>query len=186
MVAIVTFWWGWSDEQKARMEVERPRIAMSLTGSDGVLANLTSSSWPPAWRIGGEQFGDAPFTVGAIFEDVVGGVAALRASAEAHYAKIHVRLFEAPDADHDPLLHLRPSTPPVPRFDLVVSDVGSDRSGLVAALFETLKLYEGDARRKLSELPAILALALVEPRAQTIATELRKTGATIVLQRNDG
>lgn len=84
------------------------------------------------------------------------------------------------------MLHLRPSAPPVPRFDLIVSDVGSDRSGLVAALFDTLKLYEGDARKKLSELPATLALSLVEPRAQAIATELRKTGATIVLQRNDG
>ena len=111
IVAIATFWWGWTEEAKARMEEQRPRLVAALTADDGILTKGTRSPWPSAWQAGGDQFGEAPLTVGAMFQDVIDGVSVLHAAAEAHGAKMLVRLHEALDEEHDPLAHLRPSQP---------------------------------------------------------------------------
>ena len=111
IVAIATFWWGWTEEAKAKRDEQCPRLVAALTADDGILAKGTRNSWPSAWQVGGDQFGEAPLTVGAMFQDLVDGVSALHAAAEAHGAKMLVRLYEAPDEQHDPLAYLRPSKP---------------------------------------------------------------------------
>ena len=141
--------------------------------------------WPAAWRAGGRE---EPLIVGIVFDDLIDGVSALNAVAGKHGARLHVRLYEAPDERHDPFAHLRPSSPPpaVPRFDIVVSDAGNHRPALVNAIFEALGLQEWDVRKQLMEFPVTLARSLPAPRAEAAATALRLAGATVDLVRNDG
>jgi hypothetical protein len=116
MVAICAFWWGWTTEAKATQGAELPGLIAALTGAAGPLT-LAHGPFPPAWRTSGGKFGDAPFTLGAIFRDLVEGIDAVRTVADAHGATVHVRLFEALDREHDPLAYLRPNTPPTPGAD---------------------------------------------------------------------
>jgi hypothetical protein len=107
IVAIATFWWGWSKEDRARMEIERPRLVAALTAAEGALARVAPKSWPAAWQAGGERFDEAPLTVGAIFADLIDGVSALGEAARQHHARMLLRVYEAPAGAHDPLAHLR-------------------------------------------------------------------------------
>jgi hypothetical protein len=188
IVAVATFWWGWTKEQQSRMEVERPRLIAALTAADGVLGNTSPGAWPAAWRSGDGGFGDAPLTVGAIFADIIDGVTALHDLASRHGAEMRVRLHEAPDDIHDPLAHLRPSrpAPAEPRFDLVVTDAGEHRRAVTTALFDAMGLFEGDADRRLAVLPSAVVRGLSAARADAVAAALRQAGATVDLVRNDG
>ena len=169
------------------MQAQLPGFVAALTSADGILASTSPPLWPAAWRAG-ESFGEGPLTVGAVFADLLEGVSALQAAADQHGARMYVRLHEAPDDEHDPLAYLRPSTPPptAPRFDVVLTDAGDNRPTVVAALFETLGLYEGDARKQLMTLPCTLARAVSMNRAEAAAASLRRAGAAVDLVRNDG
>jgi hypothetical protein len=188
IVAIASFWWGRSKEQRAQAEVEIPRLLAKLTAGDGLLATLPAGSWPAAWRTGGADVDQPPLTVGVVFEDLIAGASALQAAGEAHGARMHIRLSEAPDAAHDPLAYLRPSSPPpaVPRFDVVVTNTGDHRPALTSAILKPLGLQEWDVRRRLMELPCTLARGLPGPRAEAAVAALRRAGATVELVRNDG
>jgi hypothetical protein len=188
IVAVATFWWGWTAEAKAKGDEQCPRLVAALTADDGILANGSPSPWPSAWQVGGDQFGESPLTVGAIFDDVVDGVAALHSAGGAHGAKMLVRLYEAPDQQHDPLAHLRPSrpAPSVARFDVVVTHAGDNRAVLVTAICNSLGGYERDWRERLMAPPLTVGRSLPEPSAEAIAGILRKAGATVDVIRNDG
>lgn len=54
----------------------------------------------------GKDWLDAPLVIGAVFDDLVEGVAAIAAMAQAHEASHRVKIFEALDLA-DPLSHLR-------------------------------------------------------------------------------
>lgn len=187
IVALATFWWGWT-EAKAKREEQCSRLVAALTADDGPLAKGAPSSWPSAWQVGGDPFGEAPLTVGAIFDDVIEGVAALHSAGEAHGAKMKVRLYEAPDEPHDPLAHLRPSRPAprVARFDVVVIHPGDNRAVLVTALCDALGGYEQDWHERLMHPPLTVGRSLSAPRAEAVAASLRGAGAIVDLSRNDG
>lgn len=68
IVAVATFWWGWTEQAKATRDEQCPRLLAALTAEDGVLAKASGGAWPPAWRLGGDPFGEAPLTVGALFD----------------------------------------------------------------------------------------------------------------------
>lgn len=187
IVTEVDFYWGWTDEQRAKMAAELPRLVMELTRPDGFLATGAPAMWPAAWRTG-DGLHHAPFTVGVLFPDLLAGVSALRSAGEGHGASMRVRLREAPDDLHDPLAHLRPSSPPpeVPRFDVVLVDTGGHRPSVVTALAESLGLCEGPIRHLLLKLPATVAQSLTAPRAEAVAGRVRRAGAVVELMRNDG
>jgi hypothetical protein len=181
MVTIATFWWGWTKEQRARMEIEQPRLVAALTAPDGVLATTTAGTWPPAWRVGGMGF-DAPLTVGIVFRDLIHGVSALQAAADLHGAHMNVRLSEAPDNHHDPFAHLRPSSPAplVPRFDVVVTDIGPNWRAVERTFSEVFDAGRWGHQEEL------IVRGLPAPRAEATAALLRRDGATVDLVRNDG
>jgi hypothetical protein len=181
MVTIATFWWEWTKEQRARMEIEQPRLVAALTGPDGVLATTTTGMWPPAWRGGGTGF-EAPLTVGIVFRDLIHGVSALQAAADLHGAHMNVRLSEAPDNHHDPFAHLRPSSPPplVPRFDVVIADVGPNWRAVERTFSEVFGAGRWGHQEEL------IVRGLPAPRAEATAALLRRDGATVNLVRNDG
>jgi len=185
IVTIASFWWGWRKEQLAQMEVELPRLVTTLTAPDGLLMQDPPTRWPAAWRAGGRE---EPLIAGVIFEDLIEGVSALNAVAGKHGARMHLRLYEASDEDHDPFAHLRPSSPPpaVPRFDIVVSNAGDHHAAVVDAICETLGLQEWNVREQLMDLPVTLARSLPKQRAEAAAAEIRRTGAAVDIVRNDG
>ncbi len=125
IVTTATVGWGWKKEQRAQGEIQLPLLLAALTGSDGFLMHATSTTWPAAWSIGDHG---PTLTVGIVFEDLIDGVSALSEIVRRHGGYIQVRLNEAPGEEHDPLAHMRPSAPPVPRFDLEVTEAGDDRS----------------------------------------------------------
>jgi hypothetical protein len=185
IVVIAKFYWGWSKEQRAVQDIELPRLLAALTGADGTLTASNLRDVPSAWRAGGDRFDEAPLTVGVVFDDLVAGVAALRGKANAHAAQLELRLAEA-QSDNDPLIHLRPSSPAVPRFDVVITNLGENQSTLVKALADATGRYEHDARDLLRRAaPIPVARALIESRARTIADGLAGAGATTELRRND-
>ena len=132
------------------------------------------------------QFEEAPLTIGAVFDDLITGVEALRQVSEAHGAKLIVRLQEIESEDHDPSLHQRPSRPAVPRFDVELQAAGPDPHAVVVAMFDAVGLDEEEGTRRLGELPCTLARSLVASRAHAIAELLTRAGATVGLLRNDG
>ena len=185
IVTIATFWWGWTKEERAQGQIELPRLLEALTMPDELLAQSMATTWPTAWRAG--DYGPM-LTVGIVFANLIDGVSELNEIARRHGAQIQVRLYEAQSEDQDPLSHLRPSSPPpaVPRFDLVVTGAGDNRSRFVAMVSEALGLQEWDLRKQLLKLPCTLARSLPAPRAEGAAALLRRTGAVIELVRNDG
>ncbi len=185
MVVTARFYWGWTQEQRATQTAELPGLLADLTGPDGPLTASNRRDIPSAWREGGDRFGEAPLTVGVVFDDLVEGISRLRARAEAHAAKIELRLAEA-ESETDPLVHLRPSTPSIARFDVVVVELGEDRAALVSALTQATGYYESEARQRLQQRPPItVARAQLETHARSLATALESAGARIEVQRND-
>jgi len=183
IVTIATLWWD--KEQRARGEADLPSVVEAFAAPDEPLTQHMATTWPTAWRVG--SYGPM-LTAGIVFADLVEGVSALNEIARRHGARIHVRLHEAPSETHDPLSHMRPSSPPpaVPRFDLVVTGAGDNRPRFIALVAEALGLQEWDLRKRLLELPCTLARSLTEPRAEGAAALLRRAGAVIELVRNDG
>src|SRR5262249_34943619 len=159
IVTMASFRWGWSRELRAETEVELSRLGATLTAPDGLLMQGHRTGWPAAWRAGGRE---VPLIVGVIFDDLIEGVSALNAVAARYGARMHVRLYEAPDEEYDPFAHLRPSSPPppVPRFDVVISDAGNHRPAVVDAVCETLGLPEWDVRERLMDVPQVLVRSL--------------------------
>jgi hypothetical protein len=187
LIVIATFWWGWSRNDRAKMEIERPKLVTALTAADSVLAQVQPTDWPAAWRVARERFDDPPLTVGVIFPELIDGVSRLRAAAEQHGAQLQIRVHELPAVEHDPFAYLRPSSPApvVPRFDVVVTAC-EDSLQVAAAIVEAFGLYQHDARQRLVDLPCMLARSIPQPRAEAAAARLRTAGATIDLVRNDG
>jgi hypothetical protein len=185
IVTIATIWWGWAKEQRAQGEAELPRLVEALAAPDELLAQFQAATWPTAWRVDGHG---PMLTAGIVFANLIDGVAALSEIARRHGARIYLRLHEAPSDKHDPLSHLRPSSPPpaVPRFDLVVTGAGDNRPRFIALVSEALGLQEWDLRKELLELPCTLARSLSASRAEGAAALLRRAGAVIELVRNDG
>ena len=183
IVVIATLWWGWAKEQRAQGESELPRLLTALTAADGLLMQGPLTRWPAAWRR--EDHGPM-LTVGVVFDDLIEGVRSLNEIVGKHGAKLYLHLKEAASDAHDPLAHMRPSSPAVPRFDLVVIQAGDNQSRFVTMVCEALGLQEWQVRKQLLELPCTLARCLPALRAEGAAALLRRGGATIELVRNDG
>lgn len=185
IVVTASFYWGWEKEKKATQAVELPKLIADLTQPGGLAVQSNERDIPAAWRSGGDRFGEAPLVVGIVFDDLIAGVAALRAQADAHAAHLALRLAEAP-SEEDPLVHLRPSSPVVPRFDVVLTDVGTQQAALTQALMESTGQYQDAARSLLrGETPIRVVRARIEEEARRIADALTQAGATIDLCRND-
>lgn len=113
------------------MEVELPRLVAAVTSGD-IQAKCGEREWPLAWKTGDSAFGEAPLRVGACFEELIDGVASLQALATAHGATMWLWLCEAPAGHIDPFIELRPSTPALERFDVVVERLGTNLPALAS------------------------------------------------------
>jgi ribosomal protein L7/L12 len=183
IVVTAHVYWGWTKEGRALEDAELPKLLDELTRPGGLLAQSNQEEIPSAWRAG-ERNG-LPLTLGIVFDDLVAGIAALRTRVEAHSGKLELRLAEA--LSEDPLAHLRPSSPVIPRFDVVITDAGKDRAGLTRVVTEATGLYEWRASRLLeSAVPITIARARFEGQAREIAGTLERAGAGVELRRNDG
>lgn len=184
LTVLAGFWWPWTDEGRALKATEPPRIVARLTARGGVLEQQNHLDCPPVWRVS-DAFDSPPLEVAAIFDDLLGGVAGLRAAAEAHGATLDVRLSEAPDVE-DPLRHLRPSSPLVARFDVVLIEGAPDSVALRRALSGNTSTYETRVDELLNETrPTIAARALVEPRARELAAALEHAGARVEVRESE-
>ncbi len=186
LVVTATFYWGWTPEAQARQQAELPRLLDALTSDAGPLVRLNRLGCPAAWRAGSDKFAEAPLTVSVIFDQLVEGVTALRELAQAHGATMELRLAEAAGVD-DPLAAMRPSTPVVPRFDVVIVDTGDNRPRLVAALAGLTDESESMAReRLLAPVPVVATRGAFERTARACLAALEAAGARVDLRRNDG
>ena len=185
IVVKVELWWGWTDAEKARQTAELPALIAKLTAPDGPLAPPFTRDWPAAWRTGGDDWGEAPFTVGAVFVEPIDSIAALRDPATSAGAMMLVRLHEADDETSDPLAKLRPSRPDVARFELILTAL-FDRDRTVDCIAKRLHLDWHVAAELLETLPSTFARGLSDADAESLAEALRAAGATVHVARNDG
>ena len=103
LVVHVELYWPWQlpeNERKARAAAAEAVV----TAVDSPLRPLVEGGQLACAR--GRDWHDVPLVIGAVFQDLVTGVAAAAALAKAHGAEHHVKIFEALDPG-DPLSHLR-------------------------------------------------------------------------------
>ncbi len=185
IVVTAEFRWGWREADKARQQLELPRLIAALTAADGPLSQQFTDGWPAAWRTAGTDWQDAPFTVGAVFKDLVASVGAVRDIATACGAQLMLRLHEADDETSDPLARLRPSTPAVARFELILT-AASDPDAAADCIAERLHLDWQVAHDLVAALPRTIARGLADADAESTAQALRAVGATVHVARRDG
>jgi hypothetical protein len=185
IAVVAALYWGWSREERAREATELPHLIAALTAPDGPLAVGVSAELPPAWRTSDGGFGDAPLTIGVVFDDLIAGVERLRKVADDHGARLSVRLHELASESHDPFGHLRPSTPAAPRFDVELHAAGPNPEAVIVAMFDTFGLFRTAAAKRLAGAPCTLGRALVEGRAEAAVAALARAGADVRMVRND-
>jgi ribosomal protein L7/L12 len=173
-----------------RDEIDRParvqELVDTLCADDGALVASRVAFQAPAWqgttaeRLPG--FGEADLVVGAVFEELVAGFAAVAAGAAAVGATVRVRVAEAhSDRDVDALAFLRPCVPTTSRtlVDVVLEDTGPARTGLAKHVAEIRGVGVGDAQLRIQQLPAVILEAVTPARADDAAKRLRTEHAVV-------
>ena len=184
LVVTARFYEGWDEVSRTRQPVDFARLLEALTAADGVLSRGNDKGIPPAWRTG-DGFHSASLTVGVIFDDVIEGVSQLRDMAKDFSATLELRLTEAEGSD--PIGHLRPSMPALPRFDVLVTATGNNRPRIVETLAKLTGVPERDVRERLQQsVPILVAKSLPELKAKTLLAAIEGAGAEGSLRRNDG
>lgn len=182
IVALFELHVPWQEKQKENVNVKEraQRIIEALNAVDGPFAKFSSNAhYSPGWR-SGEGFGEADLTVGAIFDDLVNGFAAVKNIASSNGMKTHLKVFEAFN-DADPLSFLRPPSPALSRgLRRVRLDGAGPTPKDVVKVIESLKrtTYE-NARKMLDAAPLELFYDLTPESAELIAEELRKARASV-------
>ncbi len=129
----------------------------------------------PAWHLG--FWGQRHLSV--VFGDLVEGVAAVRAIADACGMNLTLRLTETPSGVEDPfaLLRLPVIAPGV--FRLILWRIGSDRVAAMQALRKVMACGLDEAKATLEALPKEFLVDVSERYAEEAATVLRAAGCDV-------
>ncbi len=179
LVTIVDFWYLGEDEVLAS-------LIAKLLDERGPLFTHADPSFAPAWRDDAKPFDGAPFRIAAVFGDLVAGTAAVTAIARAAQVHTTVRVMEAFGAEGDPMAFLRPSSPVVPRFDVRLIDLGTQRQAVLDTIIDATGFYGHDVRERLEKLPTDVVRMTTGARAKQLAEVVERAGGAVEIVRNDG
>ena len=80
------------------------KIIEQLTSPEGALTKMSDPNVPPAWSFDREWY---QLSIGAVFSDLVAGVAGVQKVLQQYQAKANIELQEARPNEEDPLAFLR-------------------------------------------------------------------------------
>lgn len=126
----------------------------------------------PAWHRG--YWGERHLSV--VFADLVAGVRAVRAVADACGMELTLRLAECPHGADDPLAMVRRPTIPAGWNRLILWSPGPDRVATMKALREVMACGLDEARAALDELPKEVLIDVTARYAESAAATLRAAG----------
>lgn len=126
----------------------------------------------PAWHRG--YWGERHLSV--VFNDLVEGVRAVRAAADACGMELTLRLSECPHGVDDPLEMVRRPTIPAGMYRVIVWSPGPDRVAAMKALREVMACGLAEVRGVLDELPKEVLVDVTARYAEEGAATLRAAG----------
>ncbi|MDO9018110.1 MAG: ribosomal protein L7/L12 [Deltaproteobacteria bacterium] len=142
---------------------------------DALVARPESDRRPsvaPAWHRG--YWGERHLSV--VFADLVEGVRAVRAVADACGMELTLRLAECPHGVEDPLAMVRRPTIPAGLSRLILWAPGPDRVTTMKALREVMACGLDEARAAIDDLPKEVLVDVTERYAEAAAATLRASG----------
>lgn len=99
--------WDWKSPLRERAKELSEKIIEQLTSPEGALTKMSDPNVAPAWQFDWEW---RPLLVGAVFSDLVEGVAEVQMVLQRYEAKANIELFEARPNEPDPLAFIRPNS----------------------------------------------------------------------------
>lgn len=185
IVAMCEVWMLWSDREGKDMPEKIQSVVEELCEADGEFLKALGQRcrFFPAWR-SGDGLNDADLLVGAVFEDLVSGFAAVNRAARKQGFRTFAKVFEAFD-DSDPLAFLRPCSP-LPQRGLcavMLEDKGFTPAEVVKVLEFALSVDRESARRILDAAPVAILEGVLPERANEVADWLCNAGAKATVNR---
>ncbi len=106
LVSVFRLFVPWQEREKVNAAVQTKLALERLNAADGpLILHIKKDAPKPAWQTS-EDWDEPALMVGAIFEDLIAGFAAVQDIARACQLTVHVSIFE-PFNDSDPLAFLR-------------------------------------------------------------------------------
>jgi len=179
MVVNATIWVAGMWQKGARAEAEA-KFALLDAELRTLLPTLGRKGVEPAWHPPDSGLGLA-FAI--VFEDLVGGVAAVNEVVERHGASLHVQVVESPVVSPDPLEAWRRRGRGQGRHQVVLWRIGDDRIGTMKVIRDQVAIGLDEVKSRVDKLPFIVADGMILEDARALADALRATGsdATIAL-----
>ena len=180
VVAICELWVPWEERKEEELPGKISALLEILCAPGSTFLELSRGGrYGPAWRRG-DEFGTAPLTIGAIFDDLCAGFTTVNQIAKEQGFKTSIKVFEAFD-ESDPLSFLRPSTPPLERKlkSLTLLEAGYAPTEVVNVLMQLLDVSYSDAREVLDSAPVVIFADALPERSEEAASLLKKAGASV-------
>lgn len=189
IVAMFEIRFPWQTREKMDVPARVQELVDALCADDGALVASSVPFQAPAWQGATARlspgFGEADLLVGAVFEDLATGFAAVSAAVAAVGATVRVRVSEAHhDRDVDALAVLRPCAPTTTRklFDVVLEDTGPGLTGLAKVVAEIRGVSVSAAERRIQELPTVILETVTPTHAEKVAARLRAEEAAVTVR----
>ncbi|MBY0547072.1 MAG: ribosomal protein L7/L12 [Candidatus Obscuribacterales bacterium] len=181
IVAVCQVWMPWSDREGKNLPEKIQAVVEELCEAGGEFlrhAASERSKIAPAWR-DGDGLHDPDLVVGAVFDDLVAGFAAVNRIARKHGFRTFAKVSEAFD-ESDSLAFLRPCSPRPLRglFSVILEEKGPTPDEVVKVLEFALAVDRNSARKMLDSAPITILSGFLPEKANEVAGWLRNAGAT--------
>lgn len=179
IIALCEVWMLWSDRDGKNMPEKIQAVVEDLCEADGEFLKAVSmrSRFAPAWR-DGDGLHEPDLVVGAVFDDLIAGFAAVNRVARKHGFRTFAKVFEAV-GESDPLAILRPTSPRPLRglYAVRLEEKGFTPDEVVKVLEYALSVNRESARKTLDSAPVTILEGILPEQADEVAGWLRNSGA---------
>lgn len=183
IVAICELNIPWQERKEQDVPAKISALLEDLFTPNGpFLKQTTTGKYRSAWR-SGDGFIKPELTIGAVFDDLLAGFAAVNQVAKAHGFDTTTKISEAFD-DSDPLHFLRPSNPPVKRGQqtLTLVDKGFAPAEVIKVIEQLLSINHKEARQILDAAPVVLLFDAFPEEVEEASKRLQKAGAKVKIK----
>jgi ribosomal protein L7/L12 len=187
IVAVFEIYWPWQSRSEIDVPARVQELVDLLNAETGALTTLRVNHIAPAWRgVVPDKpagFGDGDLVIGAVFDDLAAGFAAVAAACASVGAMPRIRISEA-HAGGDPLAYLRPNIPPTKHalVDVVLDELGLAPTNVVKLVAAARGIGYQDAHVLVQKLPAVILEGTSLAKASELADKLRVGNAVVTLR----
>jgi hypothetical protein len=104
IVCVFNVWWAWDSPMREKSAELSEKIIEQLTSPEGTLTTTSDPNVAPAWSYVQEWY---QLSIGAVFSDLIAGVAGVQKVLQQYQAKANIELQEARPNEEGPLVFLR-------------------------------------------------------------------------------